>query len=252
MRTVNAFDVIRARRASLFGLAALWVLMSGSAMAGFLDERSPAARPPAARTAVEPAVLSGFGQAWSGQLQASAQNVPLHLALRILRPASEVVEILIPQDLMDISVTWPAEADRLTVLREVATRNHLLMKLDDGKLTVVKSQAAAAAGKPAPAPAPAPTQTFEVTAGDRSVREVLARWARTAGWTHEPVHWALDRDHPIQGAAGAELFGADFRSATRKLLSSTELTDRPVQPCFYLNKVVRVIPRAELCDRTQP
>jgi hypothetical protein len=248
MRTVNTLDVIRACRGGLLGLAALCALTSSPAVAGFLDERSSAARSTVASTPAEPEVLSGFGQAWSGKLEASAQSVPLHLALRILRPASEVVEVLLPQDLSDLSVSWSAGAQRLAVLRDVATSNHLRMQLDGGKLTVRRSEAAAVAARPAPAPAPA----FEVTTGDRSVREVLARWARTAGWTHEPIHWALDRDHPIQGAAGAELFGGDFRSATRKLLASTELTDRPVQPCFYLNKVVRVIPRAELCDRTQP
>jgi hypothetical protein len=97
----------------------------------------------------------------------------------------------------------------------------------------------------------APAATFDVRAGDRSVREVLTRWAIGAGWLFEPQHWTLDKDHPIQGTAGADVFGGEFKTAVRRLLSSTELTDRPVQPCFYVNHVVRVIPKAELCDRTQ-
>jgi hypothetical protein len=98
--------------------------------------------------------------------------------------------------------------------------------------------------------APAPPR-FDVTADDRSVREVLARWARGANWTHQPQHWTLDKDHPIQGTAAPDVFGPEFKTAVRRLLSSTELTDRPVQPCFYVNNVVRVIPKSELCDRTQ-
>jgi len=35
------------------------------------------------------------------------------------------------------------------------------------------------------------------------------------------------------------------------LLASTELGDRPLRPCFYSNKVVRVVPYAQVCDRTR-
>ncbi|MEJ8837668.1 toxin co-regulated pilus biosynthesis Q family protein [Ramlibacter sp. AN1133] len=97
----------------------------------------------------------------------------------------------------------------------------------------------------------APAIAFDVAGSDRSVREVLTRWARAAGWSHEPAHWTLDKDFPVEGTAGAEVFGADFKEAARRLLASTELTDRPVQPCFYTNRVVRVIPKAGLCDKTQ-
>lgn len=100
------------------------------------------------------------------------------------------------------------------------------------------------------APPVAPQLRFAVTSADRSVREALSRWAKAAGWSHEPAHWALDRDFPIAAAAGPEIFGLDFKGAVRILLSSTDLTDRPVQPCFYTNHVVRVIPKAELCDKT--
>jgi len=99
--------------------------------------------------------------------------------------------------------------------------------------------------------AAAPAQAgFAVSPADRSIREALSRWARAAGWVHEHAHWAVDKDFPVASGAGPEIFGPDFKGAVRVLLSSTELTDRPVQPCFYTNNVVRVIPRAELCDRT--
>lgn len=97
-------------------------------------------------------------------------------------------------------------------------------------------------------PAP-PTVNFEVKASDRVLRETLGRWAKDAGWTHTAVHWALDRDHPIEAVADASQFGTDFKTAVRKLLATTENTDRPVQPCFYSNHVLRVIPKAEFCDR---
>lgn len=115
----------------------------------------------------------------------------------------------------------------------------------------VPNAAAPAATAVAAVAAPAAAgPRFEVTAKDRSVREALTRWARSAGWVHEPIHWTLDKDHPIEAVAGPEVFGEDFKTAVRRLLASTELTDRPVQPCFYVNHVVRVIPKSAFCDRT--
>ncbi|WP_028353546.1 TcpQ domain-containing protein [Bordetella petrii] len=82
---------------------------------------------------------------------------------------------------------------------------------------------------------------------DASLRAVLARWATDAGWTFEPQHWAVDADIPLAGSAD---FTGDFKQAVRELLGATEMSDRPVQPCFYLNKVLRVVPLAQACDRS--
>ena len=95
----------------------------------------------------------------------------------------------------------------------------------------------------------APAGGFDVTATDKTIREVLARWSSGAGWTHGTEHWTINRDLPIAGMADASVFGTDFKEAVRKLLASSEFTDRPVQPCFYSNKIVRVVPKAELCDK---
>lgn len=91
---------------------------------------------------------------------------------------------------------------------------------------------------------------FDVRQTDMTMRDVLSRWATQNGWTHRPEHWAVDRDLPISGAADSSVFGSDFKGAVRKLTASSELTDRPVQPCFYSNRILRIVPRAELCDKT--
>jgi len=88
---------------------------------------------------------------------------------------------------------------------------------------------------------------FRAGAPDATLRAVLARWAAEAGWSFEPQHWAVDADIPLAGSAD---FPADFKAAVRGLLASTELADRPVQPCFYANKVLRVVPFAQACDRS--
>jgi hypothetical protein len=110
--------------------------------------------------------------------------------------------------------------------------------------TLAKISAAVAPTVPLASP-------FDVTTSDQTMRDVLVRWATSAGWVHSPEHWTIDRDLPISGTADSSVFGMDFKDATRKLLASSDLTDRPVQPCFYSNRVVRVVPKAEICDRAK-
>lgn len=105
-----------------------------------------------------------------------------------------------------------------------------------------------AAPSPVRAVTGAPVPSFEVTPADGNVRRALGRWARTAGWTFDAEHWDVDADIPLAGSAA---FGDSFRMAVRGLLSATELGDRPVQPCFYANRVLRVVPLAQRCDRTR-
>lgn len=90
--------------------------------------------------------------------------------------------------------------------------------------------------------------TFDVSPADQNFRKVLTRWSKTSGWTFEPEHWTVQRDIPV---SGTDVVVTDYKSAVRRLLLSTSLTDLPVQPCFYSNNVLRVIPSTELCSRTE-
>jgi Toxin co-regulated pilus biosynthesis protein Q len=110
-----------------------------------------------------------------------------------------------------------------------------------------QSQSSTLPIKPIEAVIAEPTAEFQVTPADQNFRKVLARWAQTSGWTFEPEHWTVSRDIPI---AGSDSMVTDFKTAVRRLLKSTGLTDLPVQPCFYTNKVLRVIPASELCSRS--
>ncbi|MDN5844125.1 MAG: TcpQ domain-containing protein [Alcaligenaceae bacterium] len=91
------------------------------------------------------------------------------------------------------------------------------------------------------------SSSFQVSPVDGNLRQALVRWARSAGWTFGAAHWAVNVDIPLAGSAQ---FEGDFRSAVRQLLAATELGDRPLQPCFYANRVLRVVPHAQRCDRT--
>jgi hypothetical protein len=110
---------------------------------------------------------------------------------------------------------------------------------------VAMTRTAALAPQPAPAPM-RPSVAFDASSSDPTMRAVLTRWAKLAGWSFDAQHWTVDVDIPLAGTAS---FGADFKSAVRDLLASTELSTRPLQPCFYSNQVLRVVPLAEACNR---
>jgi hypothetical protein len=93
----------------------------------------------------------------------------------------------------------------------------------------------------------APSIAFAVTPEDQNLRQALTRWSGISGWRFQPEHWVVDVDIPL--SAGAS-FSDDFISSVQALLLSTELSDRPLQPCFYTNQVLRVVPSSEPCDRT--
>jgi hypothetical protein len=93
----------------------------------------------------------------------------------------------------------------------------------------------------------APQPFFSVSHTDLHLRQALTRWAGLSGWRFEPEHWAVDIDIPLSASAK---FSEDFVSSVQALLASTELSDRPLQPCFYSNQVLRIVPVAEPCDRT--
>lgn len=102
----------------------------------------------------------------------------------------------------------------------------------------------APAAKPKPAEPPIPV--WFVSSKDRTIREALKSWSNIANWTFEPEHWAVSVDIPI--TAGAP-FSGDFKTAVRQLIATTELGDTPLQPCFYTNRVVRVVPINQVCDQ---
>ncbi|MFA7439202.1 TcpQ domain-containing protein [Castellaniella sp.] len=100
--------------------------------------------------------------------------------------------------------------------------------------------------RPVP-PQAGPDAGFRVAPADGTLRKALAGWAHDAGWVFDAEHWAVDVDIPIAGTA---VFPGAFKEAVRSVLAATELGDRPLQPCFYANQVLRVIPLAQRCDRT--
>lgn len=103
----------------------------------------------------------------------------------------------------------------------------------------------------APAPALAPVlssgqRDWSVSPADGNYRLLIEKWARDAGWATAP--WEPDQDVQIEGA---DAFTADFKTAVRRVLSATEMTDYSLKPCFYSNNLVRVVKLTTKCDPTK-
>jgi hypothetical protein len=113
---------------------------------------------------------------------------------------------------------------------------------------LASSQVATPAAEPVVPVAPA--IHFSVSRSDKTIREVLARWSTSQGWTHRSEHWTLKEDFEMHGADAPYSFGSDYKQAVRALLATTAQSDKQAQPCFHNpNKVLIVRLKAELCDR---
>jgi len=98
------------------------------------------------------------------------------------------------------------------------------------------------------APVSATSQSLYVIGSeDKNLRQALSRWSGLSGWRFQPEHWSVDVDIPLTATAS---FSDDFVDSVRSLIEATELSERPLQPCFYANQVLRIVPLTEACDRT--
>ncbi|MFS2159704.1 TcpQ domain-containing protein [Pseudomonas sp. Pseusp122] len=96
------------------------------------------------------------------------------------------------------------------------------------------------------APVKPNVMSWTVNVSDINMRHTLKRWATKAGYTFdEREHWVSPVDIPITASA---TFNGDFIEAAQGLVGTTELSDTPLQPCFYENNVIRVVNYNVTCD----
>jgi len=91
-----------------------------------------------------------------------------------------------------------------------------------------------------------PSSQYLVDPSDQTIRQTIQRWAHQDHWSFPNENWVPNVDVPVIGSAA---FPGDFIKAVQGLVASTELTDTPLQPCFYQNDVVRVIYFNQSCDK---
>lgn len=83
---------------------------------------------------------------------------------------------------------------------------------------------------------------WRVTPADQNLRMLIERWSRSIGWTSI---WDVERDIPI---SMSDEKVNNFKTAVRRVLSSTEFGDIQVKPCFYSNAVLRVVRKTTKCN----
>lgn len=182
-------------------------------------------------------------------------------------PLREALQILLPQALAVLPLTLAHTPDphSVSVPQGLTRREALSLLVPTGAVLLVFDHSVVlASGRLLTAPprpvAHSPTGAvsapsagtgslpFQVTPADRTLRGALERWSRQAGWTFESAFWTLARDLPIQASGH---FGSDYKAAVFALLKSSDTTDIPAKPCFYSNRVLRVVVRTEACSRTE-
>ncbi|WP_083384855.1 MULTISPECIES: TcpQ domain-containing protein [unclassified Cupriavidus] len=113
--------------------------------------------------------------------------------------------------------------------------------------TVLPSAAVASLGPVVGTPSPtADIQDWAISPSDGNYRRLIEIWAARAGW--QASAWELEKDVPVEAVDTAH---GDFKAAVRYALSATELTDYVLKPCFYSNRVVRVVKVTTKCDISQ-
>ncbi|MDG9971094.1 toxin co-regulated pilus biosynthesis Q family protein [Achromobacter mucicolens] len=93
-----------------------------------------------------------------------------------------------------------------------------------------------------------PKQIWRVSPQDGTVRQALVRWAADENWTFGPDQWELNFDIPIQ--APAEFEADSFQEATQALSQAVAMSESPIRPCFYGNRVLRMVPFTRSCNRS--
>jgi len=92
-------------------------------------------------------------------------------------------------------------------------------------------------------------RVWRISPNDETVRQALQRWAVDANWVFGPDQWQVRHDIPIE--ASAEIPG-DFTKAVQLVAESVGLSSTPIRACFYANRVLRILPYNEVCNRTAP
>ena len=146
-----------------------------------------------------------------------------------------------------------AESVRAEMSRLRAQVNDLESKQKAEMAKKAELAAAVMAASVAPVPsastiAPAAPVVWNVFKTDKVMSSVFLRWAASAGWSYTLDNWVAPKDLPIMTDAVDE-FKGDFKSAVRGLVATSELTDMSLQPCFYSNKVLRIVRISDSCAR---
>jgi len=153
-------------------------------------------------------------------------------------PASETQ----PDKLQNASEQSPAQP-QTSPPDETANQTLAGVEPPNGVKTVDVAETAVVEEAPLPI-----ARSWHIGPSDLTVRQALGRWAAEENWTFGPDQWLVPWDIPIE--ASAVFHGETFEAAVQVLAESIALTETPINTCFYGNRVLRVLPYNQSCNRT--
>ncbi len=243
-RTVLAGGLIGC---ALIGFA---LSLSAPAFAGFIDERknpeekaAPSAGHPVSGQPNEVARMRptdprqmfarGFGPSWDAPVQASAKDIPLQLALTVLRPASEpVVPISYENASGSTLVSWSEGASRREILLNIARQKRLIFTLSPDRLIVIAANVSSGSEEAASSQTAPEKKRFEVRLQDVRLHVAMQRWAADTG-----VRLRWDADRHVLISAPMVFEAEDALQAVGMALSTPGIANSayPLEVCAYPN-----------------
>jgi len=216
------------------------------AMAGFVDMTVPGGHPYSNASQVRVIIDDAYQTPqWDQPIAPQNSYVSLPEALAILLPRDlPGMRVHMDPSLEGLRVNWDTGLTRRQALAS-ALPPGMVLKISGGSIHVSR---VVEMEMPSRGQMLGGSGSYVVRLADKTVRQTLARWAQQTGWAFEDAYWAVDRDIPVVAASS---FTGNFKDAVLGLLATTEVTDLPAKPCFYTNNVVRVVPKAEKCDKTK-
>lgn len=214
--------------------------LTQSATAGFVDQSSsnPFADNPQMRV---------IGAERFEDLPGFAREVPLHEALTQIVPRNYTVRSRGLESIQATIVSWQGGKGWNQVLKEVLDQVPALQAEIDTSSKIVTFGLAAPSGTQAIAsaseggtamPVATPDPQWFVTREDSTVRGVLERWSKHAGWQ---LVWEIDVDYPVEAEASIT---SQFEIAVETLTKSLQGADVPPKAIIYRgNRVLRVVAR---------
>ncbi|MCK9985449.1 MAG: hypothetical protein AzoDbin1_01921 [Azoarcus sp.] len=214
--------------------------LTQSATAGFIDQSSsnPFADNPQMRV---------IGAERFEDLPGFAREVPLHEALTQIVPRNYTVRSRGLESIQATIVSWQGGKGWNLVLKEVLDQVPALQAEIDTSSKIVtfglaapsSTQAIASATEGGTAmPVATPDPQWFVTREDSTVRGVLERWSKHAGWQ---LVWEIDVDYPVEAEASIT---SQFEIAVETLTKSLQGADVPPKAIIYRgNRVLRVVAR---------
>jgi len=252
LETLRASEILRGRfmaNVRIFVGSCLLLLIAQTADAGFYVESPTQQKGGAPAVAKKtPDTSQPKAVVFNGRLPAKispsvgmAEHIPLKLALRQFVPSgwhgyAEGIDV-------DKQVSWHGAQSWTDTLAETMGETGYQAVVDWDKKTVTV-QNMPATTYPMPSigkhtPSKSQVRHWVVKPSDGNIRNTLVRWAKESGQGWH-IFWEAPRWPLVE--AGADFTGS-FKDAVSSVAESYEGSETPIQPIFYANRAVRILPK---------